>query len=272
MLASITRGVLLLLLWISAGSAVAQVVVATGITRPRHDVRLSLPVAGRIESVHVTEGQRVKKGAVLLQLDKAAESLEVARRKLLLEDHSRLTELRSKEAVLARQVAAARGLLSLNAISRKNVEDEEIAYAEATAQRTSLEVTKLREQVEYDQAVEALARRTLHAPMDGIVTRITLRVGESLSPNDPVVGMVDISRVRFVGTLPTGAALGVRVQTAGKVVLAGNGYNITRQAQVVFVSPVTDPASGLVEVIAEFNNFDGSVSPGMTGELHIRKR
>jgi multidrug efflux pump subunit AcrA (membrane-fusion protein) len=35
----------------------------------------------------------------------------------------------------------------------------------------------------------------------------------------------------------------------------------------VFVSPVTDAASGLVEVIAEFDNADGSVKPGVSGRL-----
>jgi hypothetical protein len=36
---------------------------------------------------------------------------------------------------------------------------------------------------------------------------------------------------------------------------------------VVFVSPVADPSSGLLEVIAEFENFDGSVRPGISGRL-----
>jgi multidrug efflux pump subunit AcrA (membrane-fusion protein) len=36
---------------------------------------------------------------------------------------------------------------------------------------------------------------------------------------------------------------------------------------LVFVSPVTDPSSGLVEVIAEFDNADGVVRPGITGRL-----
>ena len=264
-----TKGILVFAFLGCAASAAAQVIVANGVTRPRHDIRLSLPVSGRIESVQIKEGDRVKKGAVLLQLDSAAETLEVMRRKLLLEDRSRILELRAKEEVLGRQVAAARGLLASNAISRKHVEDEEMAYAEAVAQRTGLEIAKLREQVEYDQAKEALARRTLHAPINGTVTKIAMRAGESLAPNDPVVGMVDVSRVRFVGTLPTGAALGVRARAMGKVVLSGSGFSLTRPAQVVFVSPVTDPASGLVEIIAEFDNVDGSVSPGMTGELQL---
>jgi multidrug efflux pump subunit AcrA (membrane-fusion protein) len=37
---------------------------------------------------------------------------------------------------------------------------------------------------------------------------------------------------------------------------------------VVFVSPVADPLSGLVELVAEFDNADGSVRPGVAGRIH----
>jgi multidrug efflux pump subunit AcrA (membrane-fusion protein) len=40
-----------------------------------------------------------------------------------------------------------------------------------------------------------------------------------------------------------------------------------RSAKVVFVSPITDPSSGLIEVIAEFDNTDGSIRPGISGRL-----
>jgi multidrug efflux pump subunit AcrA (membrane-fusion protein) len=82
-----------------------------------------------------------------------------------------------------------------------------------------------------------------------------------------VLQLVDISRVRFMGTVA--AALGVQLK-AGRtvtVVLGMNDKAPTRQARLVFVSPVTDAASGLVEVIAEFDNADGSVKPGVSGRL-----
>ena len=49
--------------------------------------------------------------------------------------------------------------------------------------------------------------------------------------------------------------------------LGPEGRDAVRQAQIVFISPVADPASGLVEFIAEFDNADGSVRPGVTGRL-----
>jgi multidrug efflux pump subunit AcrA (membrane-fusion protein) len=65
------------------------------------------------------------------------------------------------------------------------------------------------------------------------------------------------------------AKLGVGLQVGAKVriSLGAEESGLTREARIVFVSPVTDPASGLIEVIAEFDNADGSVRPGVTGRM-----
>jgi multidrug efflux pump subunit AcrA (membrane-fusion protein) len=41
--------------------------------------------------------------------------------------------------------------------------------------------------------------------------------------------------------------------------------SITKKGTVAFVSPIVDPASGLLEVKAAFNNQDGAVRPGIEG-------
>jgi multidrug efflux pump subunit AcrA (membrane-fusion protein) len=51
--------------------------------------------------------------------------------------------------------------------------------------------------------------------------------------------------------------------------LAQGATPILRQGTIVFVSPVADPASGLLEVIAEFDNLDGSIRPGVAGRIRL---
>ena len=51
--------------------------------------------------------------------------------------------------------------------------------------------------------------------------------------------------------------------------LAREGGEIVRRARISFVSPLTDAASGLVEVIAEFDNADKVVRPGIAGQMPI---
>jgi multidrug efflux pump subunit AcrA (membrane-fusion protein) len=140
-------------------------------------------------------------------------------------------------------------------------------YRAPFADRKAMEATKERERVELALAQEAFERRHLRAPMDGVITKVALRSGESVGPHEPVIALVDTSRVRFMGTVPARAGVQLKLGSLVKIELGQDAKSQTRMAKVVFVSPVTDPSSGLIEVIAEFDNADGSVRPGISGRL-----
>ncbi|MBF0340890.1 MAG: efflux RND transporter periplasmic adaptor subunit [Magnetococcales bacterium] len=253
-----------------AASTVPDQVSAPGVTQALRDIKLSMTVVGRIENLLVKEGHRVRQGDLLLHLDRRLEDLEVQRRKLLLADTARLNDLREKEKTLSSQVRSLRNLSGSGGVSRKQLEDEEIALGAIISERKSLEIAKLREQVELDSATEAFERRHLRSPMDGVVTKVLLHVGESVAANEPVMHLVDVSRVRFMGTVPAQVGAELREDRKVTIKLDLNDQNekpLVRQAVVVFVSPITDAASGLVEVIAEFDNPDGSVKPGISGRM-----
>jgi len=241
--------------------------MAPGVTQALRDVKLSMTVQGRIDNLLVREGQRVARGQELLRLDRALEELEVQRRRLLLADTARLVELRSKEKTLTEQVDALRPLLQTGGIARKQFEDEELALSNVIAERKAMEMAKQREKVELDLAVETYERRHLRAPISGVVTKILLREGESVAPNEPVMHLVDTSRVRFLGTVASTLGVQLKPGRTVTIMLGMDDRAPTRQARLVFVSPVTDAASGLVEVIAEFENADGSVKPGISGRM-----
>lgn len=248
-------------------AASGAVTPAAGITQAIHDLKLSVTAAGRIEALFVKEGDRVRKGDLLLHMDRALESLEVRRREVMLEDNARLEELRAKELTLAEQVRAAKSLLTTGGVSRKQVEDEELALGTIIAERKSIEFAKRRERVELDLAREAYERRHLRSPIDGVVTRIVSRIGESVAPHEPVMVVVDVRTARFSGTVPIADAARVRTGSSVMLQLGSDAEPLTRLAQLVFVSPVADPASGLVDVIAEFDNADGSIRPGTAGRI-----
>ena len=240
---------------------------APGVTQALKDLKLSMTVAGRVEGLFVKEGDRVSAGQLLLHLDRTAEELEVKRRRLIVQDTARLQELGDKEKTLTEQVASLKPLLATGGFSRKQVEDEEMALNAITMERKTLEAAKRREQVELDIALDAYERRHLRAPIDGVITKVAMRVGESIAPHDATIGLVNISRVRFMGTISAQAGARLKVGNTVSIKLGVDDSAKTRTARVVFVSPVTDAASGLVEVIAEFDNADGSVRPGITGRM-----
>ena len=244
-------------------------VAATGVTQAFRDLKLSVTTAGRIEGLFVKEGDRVRKGDLLLHLDRNLEALEVQKRRLILQDDARLEELRAREHTLAEQVRSAQTLLASGSVSRKQVEDEQIAWRAIIGERKALEFGKLREQVDLDLAREAHERRHLRAPIDGVITKILAREGESVAPHEPVILMVNTARVRFTGTVPVADGGHLRLGAVVSIELAQGATPILRQGTIVFVSPVADPASGLLEVIAEFDNLDGSIRPGVAGRIRL---
>ncbi len=252
-----------------SGGAPAGAMAAVGVTQALRDLKLSVTAPGRIEGLFVKEGDRVRQGDLLLHMDRALEALEVQRREVMLEDTARLEELRVREIMLGEQVVAAQSLLPSGGVSRKQVEDEELAWRAVVAERKALEFAKRRERVELDLAREAHERRHLRSPIDGVVTRILFRHGESVAPHEPVMVVVDVRKVRFTGTVAVADGARIRSGSTVEVELGQEGELVKRSAQVVFVSPVADPASGLVEVIAEFDNPDGAVRPGIAGRILV---
>jgi len=252
---------------VQPAAASGAVTPAAGVTQAIHDLKLSVTAAGRIESLFVKEGDRVRKGDLLLHMDRTLEALEVRRREVMLEDNARLEELRAKELTLTEQVRSAKSLLTTGGVSRKQVEDEELTLGTIIAERKSIEFAKRRERVELDLAREAYERRHLRSPIDGVVTRIVSRIGESVAPHEPVMVVVDVRTARFSGTVPIADAARVRAGSSVMLQLGSDAEPLTRLAQLVFVSPVADPASGLVDVIAEFDNADGSIRPGTAGRI-----
>lgn len=238
-----------------------------GVTRAFREVKLSMPVAGRIERVLVEEGSRVREGQLLLYLDRTLEELEVQRRRLQFEDRARLEELKQRERTLVQQVKSLKELLPGGVVPRKQVEDEELTLGSVIAERKTIEATKQRERVDMQLAEEAYRRRHLYSPLNGVVTKVESYAGESIEPHATVIWVVDVSRVRFMGSVRAQPGLNLRVGMPVKLELGLDGQMGVRAAKLVYVSPVIDPASGRIDVIAEFENADGSVRPGISGRM-----
>ena len=252
----------------NAAGAGAQAFTSRGITEPLRDAKVSATVGGTIVAVDAKEGQFVKAGDVVIELDSALESLEAERRKLLMESTVEVDAAQSRLDTLTVDLAGTRKLHD----ETKSVSDEELQkkelerkLAEAELQRQIL--AQKREEIEYRMAQAQLQRRNVTAPFDGVVVQLLLEVGESCSQQQPLFRIVDTRRCRLVvhmeqgpsARLRPGRQIGLRIQEAeGPVALQGT---------VDFISPVVDGSSGLREVKVVFDNPDGRVHPGVAGVI-----
>lgn len=244
-----------------------------GTTEPIGDVTLSATVTGTIAAILVREGMPVAKGGAILELDKKLDELEVARRKLIWESRAELDAAEARAATLKSLFESTRELYRTTAsVSREDLEKLELEYRVAVTEQERLVAAEERERIEYEMAQEALTKRTIRSPLNGTVIKLMQKQGESCQENQPLVKVVDTSRCVFVGnaeewvgrTLKKGQEVELRIK-------AGND-SVLKKGTIIFASPVVDPASGLLEVKAEFDNTDGIVRPGISGFLLVKGR
>jgi len=250
----------------------AEALSLPGITEPIMDVTLSATTGGTISTIFVKEGAVVPKGAVILEMDKKLDELEVERRKLIWEAKSEV------EAAAAR-VATQKWLLESNrelfrstaSVSKEELEKMQLDYELAVAEHKRLVTQEERERIEYEMARETLRKRSLISPIQGTVIKLFLDEGEGFQENQPLAHIVDTSRGLFVGNVEEWIGRSLRKGQSVDLKINAGTKAIAVKGTLVFVSPVVDPASGLLEVKAEFENREGAVRPGVAGFLLIRK-
>ena len=272
--ASLHRGlfsllaVAVFLLWSPLPIFGQEKISVSGITESIEDVTLSLSVAGTVSRVFFDEGDKVKRGQCILELDRRLEELEVARRKLIWESKAEVESAEARVLTLKSQLKSTRDLFeSTGSVSREELEEKELEYKLAVAEQKRLVMEEEKQRIEYEMALENLSKRRLPSPIGGVTIKLFLDVGESCEPEQPLAHVVDPSKCLFICNLEEW--LGRTLKPGQVVDLAiRTGYEtIAKKGDIVFVSPVVDAASGLLEVKAEFENQDGEVRPGVAGSM-----
>jgi RND family efflux transporter MFP subunit len=136
---------------------------------------------------------------------------------------------------------------------------QRIAEAHLKAVREELAVKTL----EYRRAQVQLERRRLKSPIDGIVTRILKDRGESVSLSEPViVKVVQLDPLLVVFLVP--ADLTPQLESGKQVNVKFADTAQIVKASVEFVSPTTDPQSGLTRVRVRLPNPKEQLPCGAT--------
>ena len=230
--------------WVSsAAAASATVYPVRALTEPVADVVLSARVPGQVSRIHFEEGNFVKSGSVLLEFEQRTELLEVQRKQVQLETLQ--GELDRSELLFK----------TASSMPREELERKrgEVAIA----------------RVELDQAKELAAHRQVVAPFDGIITLLPVKVGEYCDLARPVLRLVDSREFHAVSNADPARAGHVRIGEKLAIEMSTPEGPVILNGTVVFVSPVVDPASGLMRLKVRFANPDSRVRPGVAGMLQV---
>jgi RND family efflux transporter MFP subunit len=240
-----------------------------GISKPIHDVSLSVAVDGVISSIPVKEGQRVKKGDELLRLDDRLYVRELNRRDLIVKDNARLsTAERNRDIIKVLLDNTNKLYMTAGAISEEEVKKLKIQYTSIVGEVNGLIAEKKREQVEYGIAKEQLDQRVLRSPINGVISDIVAEAGEWADPSKMVIRVVDTSKGLLEVNMDVDLLHKQQLHTNSIVDIEfSDGLMTKKQGTVIFVSPIVDTSSSLVRLNIEYDNQDGKILAGTSAKL-----
>ena len=162
-----------------------SIVTASGKIEADTKVDVSADITGRIVRINVREGDMVKKGDLLIQIDPAQYQSVVSRAEAFLQtSEANLLQVRTNRDQAKRQLDRANDLRKANPnlISAEAVEQAQQTYDVAVANfaATGSQVDQARASLQ--EAKSNLSKTTLYAPISGRVTRLAVEEGEVAVP------------------------------------------------------------------------------------------
>ncbi len=242
----------------------------SGVVEPYLDVTLGLVVQGRIDKIIFPEGRKVPKGAVILNLEKNQEELEVARRKIIWLNHAELKLAEVTVSTLTESLKLNRKLYDeTRSVSKEELDKLSLQWENAVADRDRLLNQEQREKVEYDMAVKVVESRLLKAPVTGVVEKVFLKAGEVYQPGQPLVRLIDSGRCLLTANLDDTRSYHLEKGMEVDLLINVGATEVAKKGVITKVPSVVDPASGVMQVKVVFENSDGSIKPGVTAKMRL---
>ncbi len=168
---------------------IQQKVTGSGQIKPAIEVKVSAQVAGKIVQLNVKEGDRVKKGQLLVALDPRQYEASLERSK------SSLMAAQANEKKAKSDLDRSRELFGKHLISSADFETAQANYEAALSNRMQAEAS-------LKEAEDALRKTRLYATMDGVVTRLNKELGEmaigAQFQEDVIMVVSDLSKMEAV--------------------------------------------------------------------------
>lgn len=208
---------------------------SVGSLRSRQGVMLRPEVAGRVKQIFISDGQRVEKGQLLIQLDDQLQAAQLSQAK---------AELSIAQANHKRN----QDLVAQNFISKRSLDESAAALDVA--------------QAKLDLAAATLQRLKIVAPFNGVVGLKQVSVGDYLKDGADIVNIEDLDAVLVDFRLPE--RFQSKVQPGQKAqlnidALPGRPFSALVQA----VDPLIDANGRSVGIRGCIDNRQQQLRPGM---------
>ncbi len=244
-------------------------ITASGPLVVEHQVDVLAQRDGIVVKTLAEPGKRLRTGDLLAQLDdrQLASDLEAARAKSRSIEYD-LKNWEAEAKVLDSDYARAQKLWEARIIPM-----EQLDHARYKAEGDQWDVKRVTELLANSHATERsleleLAKTQIRAPFDGVVARRYVRDGQQVAKGDRLFWVTAEGPLRLRFTLPE-TFLGHLKSGLELPLTSPDVPDRKYTARIVEISPVVDPSSGTVEVMAELVGATAQLRPGMTANVHV---
>ncbi len=212
-------------------------------------------VSGSVVQVYVETGERVAAGTALARIDATtASAAELSAR-------TGVTASEAQAAQAKKELDRAERLNAAGAIADRDLENARLTYSTQMAQLANVKSA-------YAQANKQLRSATVRAPFAGVVAGKVVSAGDVVQPGTELFTVVDPKSMRLEAAVPA-AQIG-EIRIGMPVAFAVSGYGDRKfTGKVTRVSPVADPTTRQVSILASIPNSAGTLVGGLFAEGRV---
>ena len=220
------------------------------------EIVITMDFSERVTKVYFEEGDRIKAGQLLIELDKRKPQLRLVRARTALRESK--ANLASSKTNLKRQET----LYAKRNISLSKLEESQLALKRAKARNEeAFAAVKLAER--------DLADRRVTSPADGQVVKRDVEPGETVRPGVPLVVIQVVDAVRVI-TYVTEKDINHLRPGNEAIVTTPAVQSRTYSARIESLGTKADPDTGNFAVKLAIPNTEGMLRPGMTARVSLQ--
>jgi RND family efflux transporter MFP subunit len=244
--------------------AVDSSVLLSGKVQAENQVLIVPSVPGKVESISVSIGDRVKRNQVLFTLDRSSlvSSYDQAKAAYQAAEAGRISAVeRIENAKL--QLERMRELYAAGAISLADLEQVELQASETSLLAVEAQIAQA--QAGVNAAEKALSDMTVRSPIEGIVTTIDVTVGNMANGATASVAVLDRVFIRaavsekVINLIANGQEVKVTIPSAG-----GEYMGVVQD-----LSLTADTMTGLFSLKIYLDNPGYIIKPGMFAQINL---
>ncbi|MDP9337417.1 MAG: efflux RND transporter periplasmic adaptor subunit [Acidobacteriota bacterium] len=285
---------------------ISQIITEEAVIFPLEQATVAPKITSTIKQFLVQRGTKVKKGQLLAVLENAdlsaaavssrgdyqqAEAAYATNVGSSIPQQIQKAELDAASAKSAfdaqeKIYSSRKDLFQQGAIPRRELDAAEVAVVAARSQNEqaqkqladlqrvgkeqalkSAEGQKLSAEGKYLGAKAQLSYSEIRSPIEGVITDRPLYVGDLATANQPLLTVMNVSKLIGKGHLPQSEAVQLKVGDAAEIKVPGVEEPIA--GEVTLVSPALDPGSTTLEVWVEARKPNPALLPGITVQVEI---